>query len=73
MIARKVAVVTGARSEYGLLYWLLKELQQNPEFELQLIVTGAHLKKELGFTVQTIENDGFTINAKVEPRSFSSK
>jgi UDP-hydrolysing UDP-N-acetyl-D-glucosamine 2-epimerase len=66
MSARKVAVVTGARSEYGLLYWLLKELQQNPEFELQLIVTGAHLKKELGFTVQTIENDGFSINAKVE-------
>ena len=56
MIPLKVAVVTGARSEYGLLFWILKELQQNPEFELQLIVTGAHLKKELGFTVQTIEN-----------------
>jgi UDP-hydrolysing UDP-N-acetyl-D-glucosamine 2-epimerase len=66
MIKRKVAVVTGARSEYGLLYWLLKELQQNSEFELQLIVTGAHLKKELGFTVQTIENDGFPIHAKIE-------
>jgi UDP-hydrolysing UDP-N-acetyl-D-glucosamine 2-epimerase len=66
MIKRKIAVVTGARSEYGLLYWLLKELQQSMEFELQLIVTGAHLKKELGYTVENIENDGFTIHAKVE-------
>jgi UDP-hydrolysing UDP-N-acetyl-D-glucosamine 2-epimerase len=66
MIKRKVAVVTGARSEYGLLYWLLKELLQNEEFDLQLIVTGAHLKKELGFTVQTIEDDGFSIHAKIE-------
>lgn len=66
MMKRKVAVVTGARSEYGLLYWLLKELQENEDFELQLIVTGAHLKKELGFTVQVIEDDGFPIHAKVE-------
>jgi UDP-hydrolysing UDP-N-acetyl-D-glucosamine 2-epimerase len=48
------------------LYWLLKELQQNDEFELQLIVTGAHLKKELGFTVQVVEDDGFPIHAKIE-------
>jgi UDP-hydrolysing UDP-N-acetyl-D-glucosamine 2-epimerase len=66
MTKRKIAVVTGARSEYGLLYWPLKELQQNPEFELQLIVTGAHLIKELGYTVQEIEKDGFPIHAKVE-------
>jgi UDP-hydrolysing UDP-N-acetyl-D-glucosamine 2-epimerase len=66
MIKRKVAVVTGARSEYGLLFWLLKEFQQNPDIELQLIVTGAHLKKELGFTVQTIEGDGFLVDAKIE-------
>jgi UDP-hydrolysing UDP-N-acetyl-D-glucosamine 2-epimerase len=66
MTKRKIAVVTGARSEYGLLYCPLKELQQNPEFELQLIVTGAHLIKELGYTVQEIEKDGFPIHAKVE-------
>ncbi|MEK9627533.1 MAG: UDP-N-acetylglucosamine 2-epimerase [Nitrospinota bacterium] len=66
MSKRKVAVVTGARSEYGLLFWPLKELQQHPDFELQLIVTGAHLKKELGYTVEEIEKEGFHINAKIE-------
>ena len=66
MTKRKIAVVTGSRSEYGLLYWPLKELHQNPEFELQLIVTGAHLKKEFGYTVQEIEKDGFPIHIKIE-------
>lgn len=63
---RKIAVVTGTRAEYGLLYWLLKEIQDEPEFELQLIVTGMHLAPEFGLTYQTIEADGFPIAAKVE-------
>lgn len=63
---RKIAVVTGTRAEYGLLYWLLKEIQQVPEFELQIIVTGMHLAPEFGLTYQTIENDGFKIDYKVE-------
>jgi UDP-N-acetylglucosamine 2-epimerase (non-hydrolysing)/GDP/UDP-N,N'-diacetylbacillosamine 2-epimerase (hydrolysing) len=63
---RKIAVVTGTRAEYGLLYGLLKEIQDEPEFELQLIVTGMHLTPEFGLTYQTIEADGFSIAAKVE-------
>lgn len=63
---RKIAVVTGTRAEYGLLYWLLKEIQNEPEFELQLIVTGMHLAPEFGLTYQTIEADGFAIAARVE-------
>ncbi len=63
---RKIAVVTGTRAEYGLFYWLLKEIQQIPEFELQLIVTGMHLAPEFGLTYQIIEADGFKIASKVE-------
>jgi UDP-N-acetylglucosamine 2-epimerase (non-hydrolysing)/GDP/UDP-N,N'-diacetylbacillosamine 2-epimerase (hydrolysing) len=63
---RKIAVVTGTRAEYGLLYPLLLEIQEEPEFELQIIVTGMHLAPEFGLTYQTIEADGFSIAAKVE-------
>jgi UDP-N-acetylglucosamine 2-epimerase (non-hydrolysing)/GDP/UDP-N,N'-diacetylbacillosamine 2-epimerase (hydrolysing) len=63
---RKIAVITGTRAEYGLLYWLLKEIQQDSELELQLIVTGAHLAPEFGLTYREIERDGFIINEKVE-------
>ena len=63
---RKICVVTGSRAEYGLLYWLLKEIQADPELELQLLVTGMHLSPEFGLTWQQIAADGFTINRKVE-------
>lgn len=63
---RKIAVITGTRAEYGLLYLLLKEIQSDPELQLQLIVTGMHLSSEFGLTYQLIEQDGFAIDAKVE-------
>jgi len=61
----KVCIVTGTRAEYGLLYWLMKEIQADPELELQLIATGMHLSPEFGLTYQEIEKD-FIINKKIE-------
>lgn len=63
---RKVAVFTGTRAEYGLLYWLLKEIQHSEGLELQLIVSGMHLSPEFGETWKRVEEDGFSISAKVE-------
>jgi UDP-N-acetylglucosamine 2-epimerase (non-hydrolysing)/GDP/UDP-N,N'-diacetylbacillosamine 2-epimerase (hydrolysing) len=63
---RKIAVVTGTRAEYGLLYWVIKEIHDAPELELQLIVTGMHLSPEFGLTVREIEKDGFPIVERVE-------
>lgn len=63
---RKIAVITGTRSEYGLLYWVMKEIQKDPELQLQLIVTGMHLSPEFGLTVELIEKDGFPISKRVE-------
>ncbi|MCY7294360.1 UDP-N-acetylglucosamine 2-epimerase [Alteromonas sp. a30] len=62
----KVCVVTGTRAEYGLFYWLLKALNDDPSFELQLVVTGMHLSPEFGSTYQEIEKDGFPIHDTVE-------
>ena len=63
---RKICVVTGNRAEYGLLYWLMKEIQDDTDLVLQIIVTGSHLSPEFGLTFSQIEEDGFSINAKVE-------
>ena len=67
---RKICIVTGSRAEYGLLYWLLKEIQKDPALKLQLVVTGMHLKKEFGLTYKVIEKDGFKIDAKIEILKF---
>lgn len=63
---RKICVVTGSRADYGLLYWLMKDIQASPLYELQLVVTGMHLSPEFGLTVNVIEEDGFRIAARVE-------
>lgn len=63
---RKIAVVTGTRAEYGLLYWIIKGIQEDPKLELQLIVTGMHLSPEFGLTVTEIEKDRIPIADKVE-------
>ena len=63
---RKIAVFTGTRAEYGLLYWLLKDIQADVELKLQLLVSGTHLSAEFGCTYQQIEQDGFAIDEKIE-------
>ena len=66
MTKRKICVVTGTRAEYGLLYWLMKEINDDDAMELQLVVTGMHLYAEFGNTYKQIESDGFTIDKKVD-------
>ena len=63
---RKICVVTGSRAEYGLMYWLLKEMLSDDSLELKIIVTGSHLSHEFGLTYKEIESDGFLIDYKVE-------
>jgi len=63
---RKICIVTGTRAEYGLLYWLMKEIQADADLELQIIATGMHLSPEFGLTYRKIEEDGFTIDKKIE-------
>jgi len=65
MIKRKICFVTGTRAEYGLLYWLMKEIEVDKDFQLQLIVTGTHLSPEFGLTYKEIEKD-FEIDKKIE-------
>ncbi len=66
MVRRRLCVVTGSRAEYGLLYWVLYALRDDPAFELQLVVTGMHLAREFGHTVDEIERDGFSVARRVE-------
>jgi GDP/UDP-N,N'-diacetylbacillosamine 2-epimerase (hydrolysing) len=63
---QKICVVTGSRAEYGLLYWVLRDIQSASDLELQLVVTGMHLSSEFGSTIKQIEDDGFEVTRRVE-------
>jgi len=62
----KVCIITAARSEYGLLKWIIDGVYHDPELDLQLVVTGAHLSEKHGLTYRFIEEDGYPIAAKVD-------
>lgn len=62
----KIAVITAARSEYGLLQWLITDLEEDSSVDLSLVVTGSHLSSEQGLTYRQIEEDGHDISRKVE-------
>lgn len=62
----RICIVTTTRADYGLLFWLLRAVENDPELELSLYVTGSHLSQEFGYTVRQIEKDGFPIQRRIE-------
>jgi UDP-hydrolysing UDP-N-acetyl-D-glucosamine 2-epimerase len=63
---RKIAVFTGSRADYGLLHWLMKDIQRCEQLQLQVLVSGSHLSPVHGLTVQEIEADGLPIDERVD-------
>ncbi|NQZ86953.1 MAG: UDP-N-acetylglucosamine 2-epimerase (hydrolyzing) [Colwellia sp.] len=63
---KKIAVFTGTRAEYGLLYWILKGLHEANSIDLQLLVGGSHLAHEFGHTIDNIEKDGFLVTERLD-------
>jgi UDP-N-acetylglucosamine 2-epimerase (non-hydrolysing) len=62
---KTVAVFTSTRADYGILFWLLKDLKIDSSIILQLLVSGSHLDVEFGETYHEIEQDGFSIDEKI--------
>ena len=63
---RKICVITGSRAEYGLLRPLLRRLDEDKQFLLQLVVIGTHLSREHGHTIDDIVADGFDVAAQAQ-------
>jgi UDP-N-acetylglucosamine 2-epimerase (non-hydrolysing)/GDP/UDP-N,N'-diacetylbacillosamine 2-epimerase (hydrolysing) len=66
MKKRKIACMTATRADYPRVKSVLQEITARPNLELKLIVTGMHLVKEFGHTVDEIVRDGFEIDERVE-------
>ena len=55
----RVAVLTSSRADYGIYLPLLKRLNEDPFFELELVVFGTHVSHFHGYTINQIISDGF--------------
>ena len=65
MQKRRVCVVITARPSYSRIKTALQAIQANPRLELQLVVAASALLDRYGRAVNYIEDDGFTISARV--------
>lgn len=63
---KKILALTSIRSDYDLMSSLYRLLADSPEFELKLLVSGAHLSATYGRSIDLIEQDGFDILLALE-------
>ena len=62
----KIAIFTGNRAEYGLQYPIIKAISKHSRLKYYLLVSGAHLDEDFGYTKKEIEKDGFRVEAEVK-------
>lgn len=65
-MSRTICVITGSRSEYGLLRWVMAGIKATPGLRLQTVACGMHLSSTHGLTYREIEDDGFEIDRKID-------
>ena len=62
---KRVCIVTGARSDYAYLKPIIDKVMLSSTLELCVFVTGIHLLKEFGETIDYIKKDGIPITEVV--------
>lgn len=69
---KKICVITCTRAEYGCLKRLIDLLSKDVDLLLQLVVGGAHLSQNQGYTIQQIGADGFKADAILDYLKFGN-
>ncbi len=62
---RRIVYISGTRADFGLLQRTLYKAAADPRLDLQVCVTGMHLLKQFGNTLQEIEASGLPIVARI--------
>lgn len=65
MERRKICIVTSTRADWGLLSGVAKGLRDSGAVDVKIVATNMHLEEKYGMTVREIEEDGFTVDARV--------
>jgi GDP/UDP-N,N'-diacetylbacillosamine 2-epimerase (hydrolysing) len=60
-----IGIFTASRSEYGLLKKLIQKLNFNKKIKIDLIVSGSHLSKKYGYSIDEIKKDKIKITKKI--------
>ena len=53
----RIGFITGARSEYGVMKQVIKEMVSDPLFDVRIVATGMHYQHKYGYTINEIRKD----------------
>ena len=70
---KKILLITERRADYSKLKPILNEIKNSKKLDYYLIVTGSHLLKEHGNTINEIKKDQFIIHKKFRMYDSNSK
>ena len=59
---KKIFIVTSNRADYGLMSHLIYLLKKDKGIKFKLIVTGSHLEKKYGYTLNEIKKDKINVD-----------
>ena len=63
---KTILAISGTRSEYDILFPIIKKLSSDDRFRVKLVVTGAHLTDWHGNGLEEIRRDGFEIADQID-------
>ncbi len=67
---KKILILTGTRAEYGYIKHILKLIEKSPKLEYRLVISGTHLEKKYGLSINEIKKDGFKHTTSVYVKSI---
>ena len=62
---KKILIITERRADFSRFKPIIKLIQKDKKLDYNLIVTGLHLVKEHGFTINEIKKEKFKIFFKI--------
>ena len=63
---RRILGISSIRSDYDLMSQLYKSLNEDPDVDFGILVSGAHLSPAYGYSAELIRQDGLKIIGEVE-------
>ena len=70
---QKICIVSSTRADFGILSGIIKSLQKEKYFDTKLILTGSHLEKKYGFTIEEVIQKRIKVFKKIKILSNRNK
>ena len=72
-LKKKIFLITSNRSEYGILKNFIKDIKKSNKIKFDIIVTGSHLNRLYGYTINEIIKDENKIFKKIKVNNLNSR